>query len=261
LFSSDIPLGDYWETGAGPSADDQAFVDRYADPEPQERPPMAGRGSAIPAQPARPIDPWSSAGGRLGADPGSPDAFVPPHLRNRRRRGPFRWVLGLIGILLIAGVAYAALVLVVRPKVSDRVEAATGDAISAAVADAPVAPSTTDGTIVVTESKVNAALRGMQDDYKPLKDVRVQIHRSGIKVTFTLYGVSGALTGALDARNGRLVIVNPKLSGVTDQLVDVDQVAREAERSLNRLFARNNLKPTDVTFADNTMTIVVAPSQ
>ena len=259
-FSSAVPVADYWDSGAGRNVDDQSLGDYYTDPEPQ-RPPVAERTATMPTQPSKPVDPWSSAGGRLGADPGSPDAFVPPHLRNRRRRGPRGWVLGLLVLLLIAGVAIAALILVVRPRVSDRVEAATGDAISAALADSTVAPSTTDGSIVVTESEVNQALSGRQDDYKPLKEVRVQIHRTGIKVTFKLYGVSGNLTGTLDVRNGKLIIVNPKLSGVTEQMVDIDQVATEAERSLNRLLSRNNLKATDITFADNTMTIFVAPSQ
>jgi hypothetical protein len=269
LYSADMAPAQFWDSSAEPkrTADEQDFIDRYADDQPAERiapvpepefPP--GRMAAMPTQPYKPVDPWSSAGGKLGAAPGSPEAFVPPHPSDQHRGGPPGWVLGLVGLLLIAAVAVAALILVVRPMVSDRVESATNDAIVSALAETTVVPDATSGTILITEAEINQSIRANQSDYKPLEDVAVQILRRGIKVSFSVYGVSGTLNGSVDVRNGKLVIINPSLSGAADRLIDVDNIARDAADAINELLARNNLKPTAVSLSDDRLTITTAPA-
>lgn len=269
LYSADMAGAQFWDspTEPGRTPDDQEFVDRFADQSPAGHeipltepgfPP--GHKPVMPTQPYEPVDPWSSAGGRLGAAPGSSDAFVPPQLRNPHRGGPPGWVLGLLGLLLIAAVAVAALSLVVRPMVSDRVESATSDAIVSALSETTVVPDATSGTIVITESEINQSIRAHRADYKPLEDIRVEVLRRGIKATFSVYGLSGTLSGSLEVRNGKIVIVDPALSGVADRMIDVDNVARDASDAINEVLERNNLKPTAVTFTDDSLTITTAPA-
>jgi hypothetical protein len=206
-------------------------------------------------------DPWSSKGGRLGADPGSKEAFVAPSAGDVRRDGggPPGWVLGLIGVLMIAGVAIAALILVAKPLINERIESATSDAISTALEQATVVPDAVEGTVVVSEQDVNRTLRANREAYQPVEDARVQIRRSGITVAFTVYGVSGKVTGSVKVRNGRIVITNPKLDGVADQVIDVDRVARNAELAIHAYLVRNNLRPTAVKLDNDTLTITTEP--
>ena len=203
------------------------------------------------------VDPWSSMGGRLGADPGSASAFVPPVMGpvERPEGGPPGWFLGLVGILLIAMVAFAALALIVRPVVSDQVGSAAGDAISTSLARATVIPDVSAGTVVVTEQEISRAIRANRDDLQPVENLRVQIRRTGIEATFSVYGVSGSLTGSVQVQNGRIVIVDPHLNGAVGRMIAVDHIARDAERAINDLLARNNLRATAVTLSDDTMTI------
>lgn len=262
LYSDKPPVESYWDYANAPVATTLAYNAENSDVD------RDGPGDAAPetmaTRPYAPvIDPWSSMRGRLGAPQGSPEAFVPPPIAPIRRRegGPPGWFLGLLGILLIAIVAVAALALLVRPVVSDQVESAAGDAIGTSLANATIVPDVTSGTVVVTEQEINRSIRANRDDYEPLEDLRVQIRRTGIEATFTVYGVAGTLTGSVKAQNGKVVVVDPQLRGAAGRMIDIDRIAQDAEQAINDLLARNNLRATAVTLSDDTVTIATAPAQ
>ena len=262
LFAGPLPAEQYWDQPGQFStvALDDSFSDLYSNGSSAEtvigRP--DDRQATVPFTPV--ADPWSSKGGRLGAEPGSKDAFVAPLSGTQRRDGgPPAWVLGLVGVVIIAAVAVAALILVAKPLVNDRIEAATSDAISTALEQATVVPDAVEGTVVVTEQEVNRTLRTNRDAYQPVEDARVQIRRNGITVAFTVYGVSGKMTGSVKVRNGRIAITNPKLDGVADQVIDVERVARNAELAIHAYLLRNNLRPTAVDLATDSLTITTEP--
>jgi hypothetical protein len=265
MFSDIAPIASYWDQPDRPgrtASDPQPWRDPYdAEPEAQETDEAEVESPAT--MPYRPVvDPWSSAGGRLGAAPGSRDAFVAPVIRSMARRGnggPPAWFLGLAGFMLILGVAAAAVVFVIRPLISDQIESATGDAIVTAVSRATVAPDVATGMIVVDEQAINRSIRASQDDFRPVEDLRVQIRRSGIEATFSVYGVPATLTGTVKVRNGRITIVNPHLNGSVGRMISVDRIAADAERAINDLLRQNNLRPTAVTLSDDTLTIKTAP--
>ena len=96
-----------------------------------------------------------------GPSPESAQAFVPPSgtSAHRDQVGPPAWLLGVAGILLILGVAAAALVFVVRPLASDRIESVAGDAMAAALSQTSVAPELGSGTVVVSEQQINRSIR------------------------------------------------------------------------------------------------------
>lgn len=219
-------------------------------------------GATTPYRPV--VDPWSSIGGRLGAEPGSPRAFTTPtDAANATRRdgGPPGWLLGLAGSLLIGLVAAAALILVAQPLLADRVESATSDAIGMALSDVTVVPDVAAGTVVVDEAEINRTIRANRDDYAPLEDLRIQIRRRGIVATFSVYGISGTLTGSVELVDDRIVIADPSVNGIADRMIDVDSIAANGEDAINDLLARNNLKPIAVTTTDDTLTITTEPRQ
>jgi len=263
LYSDKPPIESYWDHATPPSSTTVEYNREDAAPPPDPTEDLSDAESSMMAtRPYTPVlDPWSSMGGRLSADPGSPDAFVPPAsgFDARREGGPPAWFLGLVGILLIGAVGFAALALVIRPVVSDQVESAAGDAISTSLAKATVVPDVSSGTVVVTEQEISQAIRANREDLQPLEDLRVQIRRTGIEATFSVYGVPGTLTGSVEVQKGRIVIVDPKLTGAVGRMIDVDHIAQDAEQAINDLLARNNLRATAVTLSDDTMTISTAP--
>src|SRR6476620_4431337 len=263
MFADIQPIANFWDRPNLPirrAANDGHFVDPYQsaiEPDEEGDPDTASL-ATVPYAPV--VDPWSSMGGRLGAAPGSPQAFVPPaqNLARPGESGPPAWLLGALGIALILGVAAAALLLVVRPLVSDRIESVTGDAIATALSQTTIERQAGAGTMVISEQQINRSIRANRATYQPVEDLRVQIRRSGIQVTFSVYGTSATLTGTVKVRNGRIVIVNPVLTGSAGRIVSVDRIAADAERAINDYLKRNNLKPTAVTLADDTLTITTA---
>jgi hypothetical protein len=161
---------------------------------------------------------------------------------------------------LILAVAVATVALVARPFLAERVEDSAGEAIGRALAQATVAPDISAGTVVISETEINRGLRARADDFDPVENLRVQIRRSGIEATFSIYGFDGTLTGQVAMENDRVVIRNPELDGPADRVIDVDNIADDAEDAINDLLTRNNLRPTAVATSDDTLTITTEPA-
>jgi hypothetical protein len=257
-FSTEANVASYWDTSTGRPADDQSFIDLYSDEADRysvsDEPPSP----AAPTTPFTPtVDPWSSSAGRLG------ESFVPPGAPppKRKQGGPPGFVLGCLGLLLILIVALAAVALVARPFLAEQVEDSAGEAIESALAEATLVPDLTAGTVVITESQINRTLRSRADDFDPVEDLRVQIRRSGIEATFTIYGIDATLTGKVAVENGRIVIQDPKLDDPAGRLIDVDTIAQDAESAINALLARSNLRATSAITTDDTLTITTEPAQ
>ena len=223
----------------------------------QDEPPAP----AAPTTPFTPtVDPWSSLAGRLGGELG--ETFVPPGTSPSKRRegGPPGFVLGCLGLLLILIVAAATIALVARPFLAEQVEDSAGEAIESALAEATIVPDVTAGTVVITESQINRTLRTRADDFEPVERPRVQIRRSGIEATFTIYGIDAKLTGKVGVENGRIVIQDPELDDPAGRLIDVDNIAEDAENAINELLTRNNLRATSAVTTDDTLTITTEPA-
>lgn len=256
-FSSEATVASYWDKPGGRTAEEQSIIDLYTDE--SDRYSVPDEAAEAPTRSFAPVmDPWSAAGGRLGGGPG--DAFVPPGMPpSRREGGPPGFVLGCAGLLLILVVAVAAALLVARPFLAERVEDSAGDAIERALAQATLAPDVSAGTVIVSEREINRSLAANVDDYDPVEDIRVQIRRTGIETTFSIYGFDGTLTGTVAVDNGRIVIRNPEIEGAAGRVVDVDNIAGDAEAAINDLLTRNNLRATAATLSDDTLTITTEP--
>jgi len=262
-FANEAKVASYWDTKAVRTTDAQSIIDLYTDE--SDRFSVPDEPVPSPAAPTTPftpkVDPWASSAGRLGGDPG--DAFVPPGSKPPRRRegGPPGFVLGCLGLLLILIVAAATIALVARPFLAERVEDSAGEAIDRALAGATIVPDLTAGTVVITEREVNRSFAANPADYDPVEDIRVQIRRSGIEAQFSVYGVNGTLTGKVAAEGGRIVIQDAKIDGAAGRVIDVDNIAEDAENAINALLTRNNFRPTASVTTDDTLTITTEPAQ
>jgi len=207
-------------------------------------------------------DRWASSAGRLAADPGAPDAFVVPESdeKNRHGSGPPGFLLGCLGLLLIAAVGVATLLLVVKPMLSTNVESRTHKAVSTSLANLSVLPTPGAGTVVITESQIRSTLRSHSADLKPIEDPAVSIANDGFSIDFKIYGISTTVSGQLGAKDGRIVILNPKLSGVGQHLLNVDTIASDIEAQLNTLLVSNSLRVVSVKTSNNTITLTTEPA-
>jgi hypothetical protein len=262
MFEDILPIASYWDRPSLPGrvvSEQFSGADQYEDVAAAQEDDESSVLATTPYSPV--VDPWSSSGGRLGAEPGSAQAFVAPSgtSAHRDQVGPPAWLLGVVGLLLILGVAAATVVFVVRPLASDRIESVAGDAIVAALSETSVAPELGAGTVIVSEQQINRSIRTHRDDYQPVEELRVQIRRSGIRATFSVYGMPATLTGTVKVRSGKIVIVDPTLTGTAGRIVSVDRIATDAERAINDYLKRNNLKPTAVTLSDDILTITTVP--
>ena len=261
-FGSEANVAAYWDPVKPRSADEQSIVDLYSNE--SDRYSVEDEEQPSPAAPTTPftpaVDPWSSSAGRLGAGPG--EGFVPPGTPTSKRRegGPPGFLLGCLGLLLIGVVAVATLALVARPFLAEQVEDSAGEAIDRALAEATVTPDASAGTVVISESKLNRGLRARADDFDPVENVRVQIRRTGIEANFSIYGFDGTLTGQVAVEGGRVVIQDPDLDGHAGRVIDVDNIAEDAEDAINDLLTRSNLRPTAVATTDDTLTITTEPA-
>lgn len=258
VFEPEDRIAGYWDKVEQPQASEESLFLSDADELKEEI--LDQSTATIPYKPV--VDPWSSMGGRLGADPGTTQAFTPPAQSTgptEKNGGPPGWLLGLAGFVLIGIVAVATGHFVFQPLLADRVESAAGEAIASALAEATIAPDVTTGTLVITEQQINQTIRANGGEYGPVEDLRVQIGRKGIVATFSVYGVSGTLTGTVKVVKNRVVIADPAVSGLADRMVNVDSIAQSAADAINDVLARNNLKPTAITLTNNTLTITTVP--
>jgi hypothetical protein len=205
-------------------------------------------------------DPWSSRGSRLSAPATGATVSYPPAAPAMvpvaaRRRGPGGCLLGLLAVLIIVAVGGAFAWTVARPLVSDRIrdELNRGVATQVAAIDAPVLRS--PGQITVTEEQINREIAAFAGSYDPVENVRVRILKDEIRVTFDLYGTTSTYSGGVAVKQGRIVVVDPELSGAAGQLLDAQDVAEIVETQLAALLERSNVRPTAVRLRDGTLTV------
>ncbi len=261
-------LGRLWgvDPDAGPGGNGVIDLAPAGDPSSQVTAPLGPTRTYDPLipEPETPVDPWSARGSRLGT--GSPGATVsypavtPGALGASapvaaKRRGPGGCLLGLLALLIIAAIGGAFAWTVARPLVSDRVreELDRGIATQVAAIDAPVLRS--PGQMTLTEDQINREIEAVAGSYDPVENVRVRILQEEIRVSFDLYGTTSTYRGGVAVKQGRIVVVDPELSGAAGQLLDADDVAEILETQLAALMERSNVTPTAVRLRDGQLTV------
>jgi len=209
-------------------------------------------------------DPWASGSGTLATLPGKPDSggFVAPATATKETAsrpggsGPRRVLIVLLVVLIVGGTAAW---LAGRPYLSLRIAADVGGAIDDELDGVAALPIDESGQITIVERDITRSLRGSAGDYAPVTDPRVALSRNGVRVTFTLYGVEQTLTGTLAVEEGRIVLVDPTLTGPASQLIDPTEVVAATEEAIADMFARLDARPVSVKTSDDTLVIVTEP--
>lgn len=201
-------------------------------------------------------DPWSSSGGTRSKR--IPDA-TPFQTVPKTRRGPHGCLLGCLALLLIGAVAAALTWGAVRPFVSDQVEDEISVGLTNELRQVDRIPVSDNGQITLTEAALNDDLERNAELYKPVDNARVTINPDEIAIRFELYGVSSTYRSGLAIEEGRLVVVDPALSGPAGRIIDADDIGAVFEREVAELLRRSDLRPTDVRLRDGSVVVTTEP--
>ncbi|HKG25338.1 MAG TPA: hypothetical protein VKB09_06795 [Thermomicrobiales bacterium] len=258
-------LGRLWgvDPAARPGRDGVIDLTPAGDPSSQVTAPFDPTRPFDPVARAReePVDPWSARSGTLGQSRGGgatvsypppPVAAVPPA---RKSRGPGGCVLGLLAFLIIVAVGGLFAWGVAKPMVSDRVRDELDHGLATQVAGIEAPSLGTAGTVTLTEEEINREIGRYAGSYDPVKNVQVRITPDELRVGFDLYGVTSTYRGGVAVENGRIVVVDPELSGPAAQFLSAQDVAGILETQFASLMERSNVQPTAVRLRDGEITV------
>lgn len=249
-------LEQYWgvDPGAGPRGD--GFIGRsVADPSLQ---------ATVPFDPLRPrqeapVDPWSSRGGTLSRSEIGDSISYPPANEApvvKKSGGPAGCFLGFLAFLIICAVAGFFGWEVAKPLVSHRVADQLNQGLATQVASISVPTAeVAAGKFTLTEAEINKELAGYAGAYDPVTNPRVRVLNDELRVDFDLYGVTSTYRGGLAVNNGRIVVVNPDLSGPAGQVMDASDVATILETQLATVLDRSHVRPVAVQLRTGEMTV------
>jgi hypothetical protein len=233
--------------------------------EPEEREPEPEPEPEVELLSPIPVDPWSSSGGRLAR--GATSTLAPAGTAvsvssstEEARSGPSSMLLGCIGVLLILAVGALLAWGGVRSVISNQVEDEISIGISNELRNVDQVTVATSGRMRITEDDINDELRRNAKLYEPVKDASVGINPEEVTISFSLYGVGSTFRTKMAVDDGRIVLVDPSLSGPAGRLVDVNDVAVIFETEVAELLRRSNVRPTQVSLRDGSVVITTEPS-
>ncbi len=248
-------IGRLWgvDPAAQPGNDGVIDLTPAGDPSSQATAPYQRTRPIDPQVRARegPLDPWSPGGATVRYPPPA----TAPAPAATKSGGPGGCLLGLVAFLIIAGVAAVFAWTVAKPIVSDRVSEELGRGIATQVAAIDTPKLQSAGTMTLTEEEINREIAGLEGSFDPAKNLDIAITPGEISVKFDLYGMTSTYRGGAKVENGRIVIVNPELSGPAGQLLSAGDVTAILEAQFASLMERSNLQPTVVRLGDGEMTI------
>ncbi len=162
--------------------------------------------------------------------------------RRRRGNGCLAALVALVWVLLIAGVVYYFFL---RPQVSrylgdqigsqlrddsqvqQQVDQAAQSTLPTAIAALP------SGEVRVTEAQANEFLASRSDDFKPIESITVRFVPGQVQADLRALGTTSTAKLGLAVQDGRIVAVDPTMSGPLGQVVSLPSLTASLERQLN----------------------------
>lgn len=184
--------------------------------------------------------------------------------RERRRPGCLGIAVGMVWLLVAVVACYG---FVLRPALSryvgnrigselgggpqQQIEQGAGQVLPTAVAALP------PGEIVVTEQQANDYLATNKQSFAPLESVTVRFVPGQMQADLRAQGVTSTATLGLEARDGRLVVVNPQLEGLLSEVISADQVTQSLAEQLNNQLAAQGKSAQSVRIEQGQVVIVI----
>jgi len=193
-------------------------------------------------------------------DPGDFKPLAEPRSMRASRRPAFegfRGGLGCGGFTAIGAIALAGIVLILwfvaRPSIDQAAQNGVSDGLARRLAVA--APAQPGAPIVLTQGAINDILVADSPFYDPIASPRITIDDNQVRVTFSIYGLSGEYQGGLTVQEGRIRIIDPRIVGSASLLVDSTRVTAAIEGELLAYTTRTGVGFAGVTVDGGVITI------
>lgn len=193
------------------------------------------------------------------ATPTPPSPQPPP--APARPGGPPGWLLGLLAVLVIGGIAaMLAWPLVIQPRISDVASERLTHAVKTEVERADPPAELASGQVSFTEEEFNDYLADNADRFDPIEAPRVEIDPDGLRLSFSLYRLDGTITGMVGVADGRIVVTEVDTDGPAGQFLTADDAVSLIETQLNAYLANAGVRPTALNLGDGALTIETKPA-
>lgn len=242
--------------GARESSDAYGAPD-VADPDTptvQDLPPYpAGYASSYP----RGYIPDTARSGPRSRTPAPRWNAAPQQRHDQRRASPVgRIALGaVIAVALLALIGAGAWAAVIRPQVHQQVDSALRSQLSSMVATLnrmPIVPTT---NLSVTSDDATATLQSGISSGVPVQNVQASFQDGRTTVSYTVLGISGTVSSALVASNGRLEAQDATVGGPMALVENSSELQAALTDTLANL--RHDITVRQVTEQNGVLTVSV----
>ncbi len=182
-----------------------------------------------------------------------------PKRPRKKRRGclPGALITLVVLLILIGGGWF----LVARPYLDNLAQSKLDSALTDAVNHIPVQVAAVPaGTSVpVTETLLNNLLVLQSSPNDLVKNMQIQITSSQMRMQFTVFGFSSAVTAVPQVNQGKLVVTNVQIEGLASLILTADEVTALANRHLADAQQRINHSIASVQLKDHELDLVFGP--
>jgi len=113
------------------------------------------------------------------------------------------------------------------------------------------------GELTLTEKRINTYLESKIENLAPLESATVHFIPDQIQVDMQAFQTKSHITLGLKAQNGRIIAVDPHLSGPLGMFISLDDLVDTLEKQINDQFATQGRSIYDVHIAQEKITVLI----
>ena len=110
----------------------------------------------------------------------------------------------------------------------------------------------------ITQAQVNQYLVTNARSLSPLDSARARLLPAKVEADLLAYGFKGTIRTGLAAKDGRIVVVNPKISGALAWFVSAGDVGPLLEQEINRIVNPQRQRVTNVQVINQAVVVQMA---
>jgi hypothetical protein len=190
------------------------------------------------------------------------------YYRRRRRTTCLAWLVALVWIVLLGLLAYRYFV---RPQISRSIGSQIGDQLRSNVGGqvqqqieqgaqqalptvVAVLPS---GELRIAEDEANQYFAANAEQFRPVESIRVRFVPGEVQADIGALGTTSTARLGLAVQDGRIIAVNPRLSGPLDQVISLADLTAALEQQFNQQLSAQGRRATDVRVEQGVLVVTI----
>jgi hypothetical protein len=190
------------------------------------------------------------------------------YYRRRRRTTCLAWLVALVWIVLLGLLAYRYFV---RPQISRSIGSRIGDQLRSNVGGqvqqqieqgaqqalptvVAVLPS---GELRIAEDEANQYFAANAEQFRPVESIRVRFVPGEVQADIGALGTTSTARLGLAVQDGRIIAVNPRLSGPLDQVISLADLTAALEQQFNQQLSAQGRRATDVRVEQGVLVVTI----